>query len=110
MKNNDNNIHNNILDNYKKDEIEIDSILNDEENEYFLVSTFDGYIHAYSSQDEKKELWKVNLGKELVTTNIMSNSIAYEPNALIPMDGRIYLYSNDGNNKNFEVNILYKYF
>jgi hypothetical protein len=63
-------------------------------DDLLFVSTLDGFIHAYTS--ENKELWKVNLGKPLVSSDINSQQIIYEKNAIIPgIDGNIYYYDSD---------------
>jgi len=70
-----------------------------EEHELLFVSTLDGFIHAYSSTTNR-ELWKINLGKPLINSNVNPKNFVLEQSAIIPgLDGNIYLYSsNTGDN------------
>ena len=71
-------------------------------NEYadlYLISTKDGYLHAINK--EKKQIWKVYLEKELMSSTISTRKI--DDNLyLYPIDERLYIYQ-DGNFISFDI-------
>ena len=71
-------------------------------NEYadlYLISTKDGYLHALNK--EKKQIWKVYLEKELMSSTISTRKI--DDNLyLYPIDERLYIYQ-DGNFISFDI-------
>ena len=59
----------------------------------FLISTKDGYLHALNK--DKKEIWKVYLEQELMSSTISTRKINKDL-YLYPMNERLYIYQ-DGN-------------
>ena len=75
--------------------IEIEYEMLNLDNNYYVISTKDGFLHLYKKLDPKKKIWSVNLGKELIRTNIIRKNIIDENKVLIPMDGKLFIVTNE---------------
>ena len=75
--------------------IEIEYEMSNLDNNYFVISTKDGFLHLYKKLDPKKKIWSVNLGEELIRTNIIRKNIIDENKVLIPMDGKLFIVTNE---------------
>ena len=75
-----------------------------ENGDIFLISTKDGYLHALNK--DKKELWKVYLEQELMSSLLTPRKIG-ENLALYPINEQIYVY-NDKSDKFISFNIFIK--
>lgn len=74
--------------------LEIEQDITHLNNDYFMVSTKDGYIHLYRKQSPPSKIWSLSLGGELLSTNIINKNIIYESKVLIPMEGKLFILTN----------------
>lgn len=75
--------------------LEIENKMTYSGDNYFVICTKDGYIQAYSKAPNPIQLWSIFLGKELITTNIVNKSIINEKKILIPMEGKLFILTNN---------------
>ena len=83
-----------LFENHQINPLEIESDITNLNNDYFVVSTKDGYIHLYHKDTPPTKMWSIFLGKELMSTNIINKNIIYESKVLIPMEGKLFILTN----------------
>lgn len=74
--------------------LEIEQDITHLNNDYFMISTKDGYIHLYRKQNPPSKIWSLSLGGEFLSTNIINKNIIYESKVLIPMEGKLFILTN----------------
>ena len=74
--------------------LEIEYETSNLDNNYFVISTKDGNLHLFEKMPLIKKKWTVNLGEELIRTHIIRKNIINENKVLIPMDGKLFIVTN----------------